>query len=74
MSTGCNISIERDVRHIIASLLVLQFKSVYPVGGPKCLYIVLCVVVDPEVVIEVKIKNVVDVMVDCFVEFFMMYF
>ena len=65
--TGCHIFITSDVRDIITALIVLALKSVHIAAGSKYIDIVLFAVVEPEVVIELKIKAVVDVMESCLV-------
>ena len=44
------------------ALLVLQFKSVYPVRGSTYLDLTLSAAVYPEIVIKLKVRDVVYVM------------
>ena len=57
--------INRVVRDIKEAAITLKLKSVYPVGGSTNLDIILLVAVDPEAVIELNDKDVVDVIEEC---------
>ena len=52
--------------NIIAALLVLTYKSVHTVGGSKILDIIIFAAVDPEVVVELNVRDVVDEIISCF--------
>ena len=65
--TGCISRIKSMVSVITAVLLALKFRSVDPVGGlEKKRMMILLVVIDPEDVIELNDRAVVDVMEACY--------
>ena len=53
------------VRHIIAALLCIEINICVSCRGSKYLDIIVCAAVDPDVVIELQVRDVVDVMDAC---------
>ena len=58
--------IHSEVNDISTSLLALKFKSVHLVRGSKYLDLHLLATIDPEVVIESKLRDVAVVIKKCF--------